>query len=142
MLPTVTMPEDDITHPIPDLTGYITEGQIVLSRELHQKGIYPPVDVLPSLSRLMQHGIGKGQTRKEHREIANHLYRTYAKGCELRRLEAVVGRDGMLADDRKLLDFADRFETEFVNQGQQRRTIDATLETGQDLLDAFKGVAR
>jgi V/A-type H+-transporting ATPase subunit B len=86
LLPTVTMPEDDITHPIPDLTGYITEGQLVLSRELHQKGIYPPVDVLPSLSRLMQHGIGKGQTRKDHRDLANALYRTYAKGCDLRKI--------------------------------------------------------
>ena len=142
LLPIVTMPEDDITHPIPDLTGYITEGQIVLSRELHQKGIFPPVDVLPSLSRLMQHGIGKGQTRKEHRDISNSLYRNYAKGCDLRRLEAVVGRDGMLVDDRKLLDFADRFETDFVHQGQQRRTIDATLSAGQTLLDAFREVTR
>ncbi len=136
------MPEDDITHPIPDLTGYITEGQLVLSRELHQKGIYPPVDVLPSLSRLMQHGIGKGQTRADHRDLSNQLYRTYAKGCDLRRLEAVVGRDGMLAEDRKLLDFADLFEGDFVHQGKARRTIDETLDTAQTLLDAFKGVTR
>jgi len=142
LLPTVTMPEDDITHPIPDLTGYITEGQIVLSRELHQKGIYPPIDVLPSLSRLMQHGIGKGQTRKDHRDLANHLYRTHAKGCDLRRLEAVVGRDGMLAEDRMLLDFADRFEGEFVHQGDQRRTIDETLETAKRLIEAFREVTR
>jgi V/A-type H+-transporting ATPase subunit B len=142
LLPTVTMPEDDITHPIPDLTGYITEGQIVLSRELHQKGIYPPVDVLPSLSRLMQYGIGKGQTRKDHREVSNQLYRTYAKGCDLRRLEAVVGRDGMLADDRKLLDFADRFEADFVHQGKQRRSIDETLDTAKGLLETFRGVTR
>ena len=142
LLPTVTMPEDDITHPIPDLTGYITEGQLVLSRELHQKGIYPPVDVLPSLSRLMQQGIGKGQTRADHRDLSNQLYRTYAKGCDLRRLEAVVGRDGMLAEDRKLLDFADLFEGDFVHQGKARRTIDETLDTAQTLLDAFKGVTR
>ncbi|MBW2473706.1 MAG: V-type ATP synthase subunit B, partial [Deltaproteobacteria bacterium] len=130
------------THPIPDLTGYITEGQIVVSRKLHQKGIYPPGDVLPSLPRLMQHGIGKGQTRKDHRDLANHLYRTYAKGCDLRRLEAVVGRDGMLAEDRLLLDFADRFETDFVHQGKLRRTIDDTLDTAQRLLDEFRGVTR
>ena len=142
LLPTVTMPEDDITHPIPDLTGYITEGQLVLSRELHQKGIYPPIDVLPSLSRLMQQGIGKGQTRVDHRDLSNQLYRTYAKGCDLRRLEAVVGRDGMLAEDRKLLDFADLFEGDFVHQGKARRTIDETLDTAQTLLDAFKGVTR
>lgn len=142
LLPTVTMPEDDITHPIPDLTGYITEGQIVLSRELHQKGVYPPVDVLPSLSRLMQHGIGKGQTREDHRTLANHLYRTYAKGCDLRRLEAVVGRDGMLAEDQKLLDFADRFESGFVHQGTGRRSIIETLEIAESLLAEFKEVAR
>ena len=137
-LPVLTMPSGDITHPVPDLTGYITEGQIVLSRELHQKGIYPPVDVLPSLSRLMQHGIGKGQTRDDHRDLANHLYRTYAKGCDLRRLEAVVGRDGMLDEDCRLLDFADRFETEFVHQGNRSRTIDNTLDTARQLLDEFR----
>jgi len=82
-------------HPIPDLTGYITEGQIVLSRELHQKGVFPPIDVLPSLSRLMQKGIGEGRTRKDHRNTANHLYKYYAKGRDLRRLESIVGRDGM-----------------------------------------------
>jgi len=142
LLPTVTMPEDDITHPIPDLTGYITEGQLVLSRELHQKGIYPPVDVLPSLSRLMQYGIGKGQTREGHRDISNQLYRTYAKGCDLRRLEAVVGRDGMLAEDLTLLDFADRFEAQFVHQGKERRSIDDTLSVAQSLLDEFREVKR
>lgn len=141
MLPTVTMPEDDITHPIPDLTGYITEGQIVLSRELHQKGIYPPVDVLPSLSRLMQHGIGPEHTRADHHKLANRLYRTYARGCDLRRLEAVVGRDGMLTDDRRRLDFADRFEEDFVHQGDERRTIDATLDGAARLLEEFREVA-
>lgn len=137
ILPVVTMPEDDITHPIPDLTGYITEGQIVLSRELHQKGVFPPVDVLPSLSRLMQDGIGPGQTRDDHRDLVNRLYRAYAKGCDLRRLEAVVGRDGMLEEDRVMLDFADRFEAGFVHQGELRRSIDETLDLGKQLLEEF-----
>ncbi|PLX73968.1 MAG: V-type ATP synthase subunit B [Desulfuromonas sp.] len=138
MLPILTMPEDDITHPIPDLTGYITEGQIVLSRELQQKGIFPPIDVLPSLSRLMQHGIGEGYTRKDHRELANRLYRSYAKGRDLRRLEAVVGREGMLAEDQRMLDFSDRFELEFVHQGESRRAIGETLDLAAKLLGEFK----
>jgi V/A-type H+-transporting ATPase subunit B len=137
MLPVVTMPEDDITHPIPDLTGYITEGQIVLSRDLHQKGVFPPVDVLPSLSRLMQSGIGKGHTREDHRRTANLLYKYYAKGRDLRRLEAIVGRDGMAEADRFMLDFADLFEREFVNQGVVRRNIQETLDTGLNLLRRF-----
>ncbi|MBW2503684.1 MAG: V-type ATP synthase subunit B [Deltaproteobacteria bacterium] len=137
MLPIVTMPEDDITHPIPDLTGYITEGQIVLARELNQKGIYPPIDVLPSLSRLMQQGIGKGYTRADHRVVANRLYRAYAKGRDLRRLEAVVGREGMLADDQLYLDFADQFEQEFVHQGNARRTIGDTLDLATRLLECL-----
>lgn len=134
ILPVATMPEDDITHPIPDLTGYITEGQIVLSRELHQKGIFPPVDVLPSLSRLMQRGIGEGHTREDHRNIANLLYKHYAKGRDLRRLEAIVGREGMTEDDRKMLNFADAFEREFVHQGMIRRSINETLDAGINLL--------
>ena len=137
ILPVVTMPEDDITHPIPDLTGYITEGQIVLSRELHQKGIFPPVDVLPSLSRLMQRGIGEGHTREDHRKIANLLYKYYAKGRDLRRLEAIVGREGMTEDDRGMLNFADAFEREFVNQGMIRRSINETLDDGINLLKRF-----
>jgi V/A-type H+-transporting ATPase subunit B len=137
MLPVVTMPEDDITHPIPDLTGYITEGQIVLSRELHQKGIFPPVDVLPSLSRLMQQGIGPGRTREDHRTVANLLYRHYARGRDLRRLEAIVGRDGMTERDRHMLDFADAFESELVHQGDQQRDVAASLDTGLDLLRRF-----
>jgi V/A-type H+-transporting ATPase subunit B len=131
------MPEDDITHPIPDLTGYITEGQIVLSRELHQKGISPPVDVLPSLSRLMQRGIGEGHTREDHRKIANLLYKYYAKGRDLRRLEAIVGREGMTEDDRGMLNFADAFEREFVHQGMIRRSINETLDEGINLLKRF-----
>jgi len=137
MLPVVTMPEDDITHPIPDLTGYITEGQLVLSRDLHQKGIFPPMDVLPSLSRLMQSGIGKGHTREDHRKTANLLYKYYAKGRDLRRLEAIVGRDGMAEADKFMLDFADSFENEFVNQGVVRRNIQETLDTGLNLLRRF-----
>jgi V/A-type H+-transporting ATPase subunit B len=137
MLPVVTMPEDDITHPIPDLTGYITEGQIVLSRDLHQKGVFPPVDVLPSLSRLMQRGIGEKHTRDDHREISNLLYKYYAKGRDLRRLEAIVGREGMTEKDREMLDFADTFERKFVNQGTTRRNIFETLDIGLSLLKRF-----
>ncbi len=136
MLPVITMPEDDITHPIPDLTGYITEGQIVLSRELHQQGIFPPVDILPSLSRLMQKGIGKGVTRADHREVANRLYAYYARGIDLRGLEAIVGREGLSEGDRIVLDFADAFEGEFVHQ-DQRRCIDETLDCGLELLSRF-----
>ncbi|HBT82370.1 MAG TPA: V-type ATP synthase subunit B, partial [Desulfuromonas sp.] len=117
-------------------TGYITEGQLVLSRDLHQRGIFPPLDVLPSLSRLMQHGIGAGRTRADHRAIANGLYRCYARGRELRRLEAIVGRDGMLAGDRRLLDFADRFEAAFIAQSE-RRSVAATLDAGAALLREF-----
>jgi len=137
MLPVVTMPEDDITHPIPDLTGYITEGQIVLSRELHRLNIFPPVDVLPSLSRLMQKGIGKDRTREDHRKISNNLYKYYARGRDLRRLEAIVGRDGMPQKDIKMLDFADCFEQEFVGQRGARRTIAETLDKGISLMRQF-----
>jgi len=137
MLPVVTMPEDDITHPIPDLTGYITEGQIVLSRELHQKGIFPPIDVLPSLSRLMQKGIGEGRTRADHRKVSNLLYKYYAKGRDLRRLEAIVGRDGMTKEDILMLDFADAFEKELVGQGGIRRTVQESLDSGLELMKKF-----
>jgi len=137
MLPVVTMPEDDITHPIPDLTGYITEGQLVLSREIHQRDIFPPIDVLPSLSRLMQKGIGEGLTRKDHRKIANDLYKHYARGRDLRRLEAIVGREGMTAGDKQMLDFADAFEREFVHQGTARREVGETLDIGLSLTERF-----
>lgn len=137
IIPVLTMPEDDITHPIPDLTGYITEGQIVLSREMHQKGIFPPIDILPSLSRLMQSGIGEGRTRSDHRKIANLLYRNYARGRELRRLEAIVGREGMSVEDRKFLDFANTIEREFINQGIKRRDIFETLNTGKEILQRY-----
>jgi len=141
MLPVITMPEDDITHPIPDLTGYITEGQIVLSRELHRQGIFPPVDVLPSLSRLMQKGIGAGMTREGHREVANRLYATYARGIDLRGLEAIVGREGLSEGDRVILDFAGAFENEFVHQ-EQRRSIEQTLECGEELLRRFGSASK
>lgn len=136
MLPVITMPEDDITHPIPDLTGYITEGQIVLSRDMHQQGIFPPVDVLPSLSRLMQKGIGEGMTRKDHRELANRLYAAYARGVDLRGLEAIVGREGLSEEDRVTLDFAGAFEDKFVRQ-EERRNIAETLDLGAELLRRF-----
>jgi len=132
------MPEDDITHPIPDLTGYITEGQIVLSREMHQRALFPPIDVLPSLSRLMQKGIGEGHTRKDHRTIANTLYKYYARGRDLRRLEAIVGREGMTKDDTQMLDFADAFEREFIHQGDARRMMGETLDIGIALVERFK----
>lgn len=138
MLPVLTMPEDDITHPIADLTGYITEGQIVLSRDLHQKGIFPPIDVLPSLSRLMHNGIGEGSTRADHRKVADRLYKAYARGRELRRLEAIVGRDGMGEADKRMLDFAGAFEQEFVGQGAERRGIAETLDMGIALLERFE----
>jgi V/A-type H+-transporting ATPase subunit B len=137
MIPVITMPEDDITHPIPDLTGYITEGQIVLSRELHQQGIFPPIDVLPSLSRLMQKGIGAGRTRDDHRDLANQLYKNYAKGRELKKLEAIVGREGMAEGDRLLLDFATVFENEFVHQEGLSRSIYKTLDSGLEILEKF-----
>jgi len=137
MLPALTMPEDDITHPIPDLTGYITEGQIVLSREMHQRGIFPPIDILPSLSRLMQKGIGEGRTRADHRKVSNHLYRYYAKGRDLRKLEAIVGRDGMTKADILMLDFADAFEREFIGQATVRRTVHESLDVGLALMARF-----
>ncbi len=124
----LSMPDDDITHPIPDLTGYITEGQIVLSRDLNRRGVDPPIEVLPSLSRLMNAGIGEGKTRADHRALADHLYAFYARGQDLRRLVAIVG-EGALSDlDRVYLAFADRFEREFVNQPNEDRTIEETLD--------------
>jgi len=130
----LSMPDDDITHPIPDLTGYITEGQLVLSRDLHRKGVYPPIDVLPSLSRLMNAGIGEGKTRPDHRSIADQLYALYAQGRDLRRLVAIIGEAALSADDRKVLTFADRFEEKFVGQGSVDHTISETLEIAWDLL--------
>jgi V/A-type H+-transporting ATPase subunit B len=136
-IPILTMPDDDITHPIPDLTGYITEGQIVLSRELHRKGVVPPIDVLPSLSRLMNAGIGEGRTVREHREWADQLYASYTQGCEARLMAAIVGEAGLGEADRRALSFADRFERELVHQGSVRRTIGETLEIGWRLIESM-----
>ncbi|MEM3399864.1 MAG: V-type ATP synthase subunit B [Candidatus Micrarchaeia archaeon] len=131
----LSMPGDDITHPIPDLTGYITEGQIVLSRDLHRKGIYPPIDVLPCLSRLMNAGIGKGKTREDHRNVADQLYAAYANGRDLRSLSAVVGEEALTETDRKYLKFADEFEAKFVAQGKyENRSIEKTFEIAWSLI--------
>jgi V/A-type H+-transporting ATPase subunit B len=133
--PILTMPGDDITHPIPDLTGYITEGQIVVSRELHRKGIYPPVNVLPSLSRLMNLGIGAKHTREDHKKVSDQLYAAYAEGNDLRGLVAIVGKDALSERDRMFLEFADLFENRFVKQGyDEDRTIVETLDLGWNLL--------
>ena len=127
-IPILTMPDDDITHPIPDLTGYITEGQIVLERGLHKKDIYPPIAVLPCLSRLMDRGIGEGRTRVDHAGVSNQLYAGYAEGCDLRDLVAIVGEDALSDRDRRYLKFADEFEKQFVTQGNHEdRTIEQTL---------------
>lgn len=135
-IPILTMPADDITHPIPDLTGYITEGQLVLSRELHRADIYPPVDVLPSLSRLMNRGIGKGRTREDHRGLADQLYASYAQGKDSRALAAIVGDEALSETDRKFLKIASIFERKFVNQGlDEDRSIEQTLDIGWEVLD-------
>jgi V/A-type H+-transporting ATPase subunit B len=130
LLPILTMPDDDITHPIPDLTGYITEGQIVLSRQLHRRGIFPPIDVLRSLSRLMNNGIGKGRTREDHRDLANQLYACYARGQDARRLLAIIGEDALADMDRNYLRFAEEFERSLIHQGGEDRSIEETLDLG------------
>ena len=135
-IPILTMPDDDITHPIPDLTGYITEGQIVLSRELHRRGVVPPIDVLPSLSRLMSGGIGAERTRADHREWSDQLYASYARGREARDMAAIVGESGLPASDRRAMDFANAFEREFIGQ-DARRTMDETFAEGWRLLEAL-----
>ncbi len=134
-MPILTMPGDDITNPIPDLTGYITEGQLVLDRELHHKGVYPPINVLPSLSRLMKDGIGVGHTREDHSDVSNQLYAAYAEGRDVRALVAVVGEEALTERDRQYLGFADRFEKEFTNQSRyEDRSIETTLNLGWELL--------
>ena len=133
-IPIVTMPDDDITHPIPDLTGYITEGQVVLSRDLHRLGVFPPIDVSPSLSRLMNAGIGEGKTVAEHREWADQIYAVYSRGREARQMAAIVGEAGLSEADRRALDFATRFERELVHQGPERRTIAETVAVGWALV--------
>jgi V/A-type H+-transporting ATPase subunit B len=134
-IPILTMPADDKTHPIPDLTGYITEGQVYVSRDLDRAGIYPPIDVLESLSRLMNQGIGKGRTREDHRGIADQLYASYAQGKDNRALSAIVGEEALSETDRKFLQIADRFEKMFVKQGiNEDRSIDQTLDIGWDVI--------
>ena len=134
-MPILSMPDDDITHPIADLTGYITEGQFVQSRDIHRKGIYPPVDVLPSLSRLMKSGIGEGKTRADHADVSNQVYAAYAKGRELRDLVAVIGEESLGELDRLYLKLADKFEKLFVQQGyEENRPIEQTLQIAWDLL--------
>ena len=134
-VPILTMPNDDITHPIPDLTGYITEGQIVLSRELEQKGIYPPISVLPSLSRLMKDGIGEGYTRKDHADVSNQLFASYSKVQDARSLASVIGEDELSDTDQLYLKFGNAFEQQFVSQGsRENRTMDETLGLGWRLL--------
>ena len=135
MVPVLSMPSDDITHPIPDLTGYITEGQIVLSRDLHNQGIYPPVNVPPSLSRLMKDGIGKDYTREDHPRVASQLYASYARALEVRNLASIIGAEELSALDRRYLKFADAFEQRFVQQTENEdRSIFETLDLAWELL--------
>ena len=135
LIPILTMPEDDKTHPIPDLTGYITEGQIILSRELYRKGITPPVDVLPSLSRLKDKGIGEGRTRKDHAATMNQLFAAYARGKDAKELMVILGEAALTATDKLYAEFADRLEKEYVSQGYSaNRTIEETLDLGWKLL--------
>jgi V/A-type H+-transporting ATPase subunit B len=134
-MPILTMPADDITHPIPDLTGYITEGQIVLDRGLYNRGIYPPVNVLMSLSRLMKEGIGPGKTREDHGDVSNQLYASYSRGQELRSLAIIVGEESLSEVDRRYLRFADAFERRFLSQGfYENRSIEETLDIGWEVL--------
>ena len=137
-MPILSMPQDDMTHPIPDLTGYITEGQLPLSRALHRRGIYPPIDPGPSLSRLMKEGIGEGMTRFDHKEVQAQLYYGYSEGTDLRDLVAVVGSEALTDRDQKYLKFADRFEQEFIGQGEfEDRSFEQTLDLGWNLLSEF-----
>lgn len=137
-MPILTMPNDDITHPIPDLTGYITEGQIIMDRGMFKRGIYPPIDPLPSLSRLMNEGIGKGKTREDHRQVADQLYYGYAEGRVFRQAAMVSGESSLTEKERLYLRFADRFEQEFIRQGlTENRNIEQTLDLGWELLAMF-----
>jgi V/A-type H+/Na+-transporting ATPase subunit B len=138
-IPILSMPDDDVTHPIPDITGYITEGQIVLSRELERRGIAPPIDVLPSLSRLMNAGIGAGSTRDDHRGVADQVSAFLGRGRELRRLTSIVGEQALSDDDRRTLGFVEDFERRFVGQGAERRSVEQTLDLAWELLARFPG---
>ncbi len=136
-IPILSMPGDDITHPIPDLTGYITEGQIFIARDLYQQGIMPPINVQPSLSRLMGNGIGKGKTRADHKELADQLFSSYARGVNLRRLVAITGEDALTEMDKKYLRFGDNFEKKFIHQGSADRSVEQTMNIGWALLADF-----
>ncbi|MBU0581460.1 MAG: V-type ATP synthase subunit B, partial [Candidatus Margulisbacteria bacterium] len=134
LIPILTMPEDDKTHPIPDLTGYITEGQIILERALHQRGIYPPVNPLPSLSRLRDKGIGKDKTREDHANVANQLFAAYARGREAKELSVILGEAALTEDDKKFAKFSEIFEDRFIRQGEdENRSIEETLSLGWEL---------
>ncbi|MGB3963577.1 MAG: V-type ATP synthase subunit B, partial [Tepidanaerobacteraceae bacterium] len=134
-IPILTMPEDDKTHPIPDLTGYITEGQIILSRELYRKGVMPPIDVLPSLSRLKDKGIGKGKTREDHADTMNQLFAAYARGKQAKELAVILGEAALSDTDKLFAKFADEFESRYVSQGENEdRSIEETLNLGWELL--------
>jgi len=134
-MPVLSMPSDDITHPIPDLTGYITEGQLVLSRALNNLGIYPPIDIPPSLSRLMKDGIGKNHTREDHARVAGQIYASYARALEVRNLASIIGAEDLSETDQNYLVFADAFEQRFVGQQEdEERSIVETLNLAWDLL--------
>jgi len=135
LIPILTMPNDDITHPVPDLTGYITEGQIVLSRDLNQKGLYPPIDILPSLSRLMKDGIGKEYTREDHADLQSQLFSSYAKVQDIRGLAQIIGEDDLSETDKLYLKFGRELENKFINQGEnENRSIIETLDLGWNIL--------
>ena len=139
MVPVLTMPEDDKTHPIPDLTGYITEGQIIMSRSLHRKNVSPPLDALPSLSRLKDKGIGKGKTREDHADLYNQLYAAYARGKESQELATILGEAALSEEDRKYMRFANEFEGRYISQDYyENRSIEATLDLGWELLSMFE----
>ena len=141
MVPVLTMPEDDKTHPVPDLTGYITEGQIILSRSLHRKAVSPPVDVLPSLSRLKDKGIGKDKTREDHADLYNQLYAAYARGKEVQELATIMGEAALSEEDKKYMTFADKFEARYVSQDYyENRSVEQTLDLGWELLSMFENV--
>ncbi len=138
-IPILSMPDDDITHPIPDLTAYITEGQLVVSRELHRKGIYPPIDISPSLSRLMDAGIGEGRTREDHKQVSDQCYAAYGEGKDLRGLVAIVGKEALSERDRQMLEFADLFEDQYVRQGREEdRGVQDTLGKSWELLSTLE----
>jgi V/A-type H+-transporting ATPase subunit B len=141
MVPVLTMPEDDKTHPVPDLTGYITEGQVILSRSLHRQGVSPPVDVLPSLSRLKDKGIGEGKTREDHADLYNQLYAAYARGKEMQELATIMGEAALTDEDKKYMKFANEFEARYISQDYyENRTVKQTLDLGWELLSMFENV--